>query len=207
LSAAEVQAQFDASAAEPSRPGVYVNLQTGQATGLTGGVYHIQNVIGSAGDDILVGNGGNVLFGGAGRDLLIAGALARYLNGGGDEDILIGGTLNDISRAYLDAVMAEWTRTGDGNDYASRVARLRAGLLADDKITGNGGGNALTGEGGLDLFFGSFVTDWQVNDGEWGFPLLPQARLQGWRGHRVARGLFPTYCGDLPPRRGREGPS
>jgi hypothetical protein len=162
---------LDYSNVQASGPGVYVNLQTGQATGLTGGVSRLQNVIGSAGDDILVGNGGNALFGGAGRDLLIAGASASQLFGGGDEDILIGGTLNDGSRANLDAIMAEWTRTGDGNDYASRVARLRASLLADGTITGNGGGNTLTGEGGLDLFFGSFVTDWQVNDGEWVFPL------------------------------------
>src|SRR5262249_45076195 len=130
--------------------GVYVNLQTGQATGVAGTITRIQNVVGSAGNDILVGNGGNVLSGGAGRDLLSAGALASQLYGGGDEDILIGGTLNANSRANLDAIMAEWTRTGDGNDYASRVARLRTGLLADGTITGNGGGNTLTGEGGLD---------------------------------------------------------
>lgn len=173
LSAAEVQARFDAAVAgEPSSgPGVYVNLQTGQATGVAGAINHIQNVIGSAGDDILVGNGGNALFGGVGRDLLSAGALASQLYGGGDEDVLIGGTLNDSSRANLDAVMAEWTRTGDGNDYAARVARLRAGLLADGTMTGNGGGNTLTGEGGLDQFFGPFVTDWQVDDGERVFPL------------------------------------
>lgn len=173
LSAAEVQALYSGGSTGllDNGPGVTVNLPLGMATGLGGGIARIQNVIGSSGNDILVGNGGNALFGGAGRDLLIAGILASQLYGGADEDLLIGGTLNDSSRANLDTIMAEWTRTGDGNDYAARVARLRASLLADDKITGNGGGNTLTGEGGLDLFFGSFVTDWQVDDGEWVFPL------------------------------------
>lgn len=117
---------------------------------------------GGAGNDILVGNGGNVLKGGLGRDLLIAGALASILEGGADEDILVGGRLNDISPANLAAIMAEWTSAGG---YDARVANLRAGLLADDKVTGNGGGNSLTGgSDALDLFFGSLVTDWQEDE-------------------------------------------
>ena len=54
--------------------GVYVNLVLGTATGLAGGIKRIANVTGSPFNDILVGNGGNVLNGGAGRDILIAGA-------------------------------------------------------------------------------------------------------------------------------------
>jgi Ca2+-binding RTX toxin-like protein len=89
---------------------VTVNLLTGQATDLPGGVSHVQNVTGGSGDDflvgdgadnVLVGNAGNdvliggdgndVLLGGSGRDLLIGGLGADHLDGGTGDDILIGG--------------------------------------------------------------------------------------------------------------------
>jgi hypothetical protein len=123
------------------------------------------SIDGGNGNDALVGSGGVKLFGGSGRDLLIAGALDSILDGGADEDILVGGTLQDSSTANLDAIIAEWVKTGTGNDYNSRVAILRANLLADGKVTGNGGNNALTGgSSALDLFFGSLVTDWQQGE-------------------------------------------
>src|SRR5262249_34721499 len=99
LSAAEVLAI--ATAADDIAPSVgnggYVNLPLGQATGLRGGIVNIRNVVGSGGDDILVGTGGNVLDGRAGRDVLIAGSLAAStLLGGEGDDLLIGGaTYND----------------------------------------------------------------------------------------------------------------
>jgi Ca2+-binding RTX toxin-like protein len=138
--------------------GVVVNLPLGTASGLTGGIAFIQNVIGSAGNDILVGNGDNVLNGGAGRDLLIAGALASTLNGGEDEDILIAGTTDyDSNNVALEAILAEWTRAGA--DYATRVANLENGTngvpISEKDITvhSNGRGNQLTGNAGLDFFF------------------------------------------------------
>jgi Concanavalin A-like lectin/glucanases superfamily len=137
--------------------GVTVNLQLGTATGLTGGIANIQNVFGSDGNDLLVGNGGNVLNGGAGRDLLIAGAFASVLNGGGDDDLLIAGTTDyDGNQAALGEIMAEWTST---RNYATRVANLTGGLgvplLNSSTVRSNGGGNTLDGHGGLDLFFAS----------------------------------------------------
>jgi Ca2+-binding RTX toxin-like protein len=123
------------------------------------------SIDGGAGHDVLVGSGGNVLLGGAGRDLLVAGASASSLDGGSDEDILIGGTLLNTSQPNLDAIMAEWVQTGPGNDYNERVQRLRANLLANDKISDNGGSNLLTGgSDALDLFFGSLVTDGQEDE-------------------------------------------
>jgi hypothetical protein len=121
--------------------GVYVNLQTGEASGLVNGISRIQNVNGSPLDDILVGNGGNFLQGGAGRDLLIAGATASNLNGGADEDLLIGGTTAyDTDAAELEAVLAAW------------AVNLDTSLL-DGQVTSNGGGNTLLGQGGTDFFF------------------------------------------------------
>lgn len=164
LSAAEVRARFDAAVAgEPtSGPGVYVNLQTGQATGVAGAITHIQNAIGSAGDDILVSNGGNALFGRAGRDLLIAGASASQLFGGGGEDILIGGTTAyDTDRDGLNRIMAVWTSAAD---YDTRTHDLRFGLLNADSVSGNGQQNGLYGEAGRDFFLETLADLDDAND-------------------------------------------
>jgi hypothetical protein len=160
LSAAEVQGLFAAgSAGKSAAAGVVVNLPLGQATWLRGGIANIQNVTGSAGNDILVGNGGNVLRGGAGRDLLIAGPSGGSLFGDEGEDLLIGGTTAyDADPAGLEAVRAEWTRRDA--DYDTRVANLTGGLSVDagsllggSAVTSNGGPNSLFGEVGLDVFF------------------------------------------------------
>jgi len=150
--------------------GVYVNLQTGTASGLKGGIANIQNVTGGAGNDILVGYGANVLSGGDGRDILIAGGVAdgagvpldvpfpgSALNGGNGEDLLIGGvTVYDTDKAALDALMAEWS----GPDlYDTRVNTLRNGLLAPGKVSWNGLQNTLNGQADPDLHFGSAARD------------------------------------------------
>jgi hypothetical protein len=172
LSASEIQGGVEATVGT----GVYVNLQTGEATELRGGIANIQNVIGSPFDDILVGNGGNVLSAGGGRNLLIAGPTASTLVGGSGEDILIGGTTDyDQNAAALAAILNEWA---DPNlDYATRVANLIAGngvpaltgkssvdqMGNNPTVRSNGGGNALTGGDGFDFFFGNLnndVTDW-----------------------------------------------
>jgi hypothetical protein len=148
---------------------VIVDLPLASGTGVGGNVFNIQNVTGGTGGgpagsyNLLVGNGGNILHGGSGRrNLLIAGGTASVLIGGDDEDILIGGsTAYDKDLSALLAVMKEWTRTDEG--YATRVANLTSGsgvpLLDATKVTGNGGGNTLTGGAGLDLFFGSLTLD------------------------------------------------
>jgi Ca2+-binding RTX toxin-like protein len=180
LSAAEVLARFNGNTGGTPLPGarVYVNLQSHAATGLAGGVFNIANVIGSAGDDILVGNGGNVLDGGAGRDLLIAGNAAGILRGGGGEDLLIAGTTAyDLDPGALAAIHAEWTRTDI--DYDVRVANLTTNngapvpkLIADETVKSNGGGNVLSSDdtasddGALDLFFASLDLDSADDDEE-----------------------------------------
>ncbi len=132
------------------------------------------SIDGGAGNDILVGSGGNRLFGGAGRDLLVAGARSSMLDGGLDEDILIGGTINDSSLSNLNAIRTVWTQISDGDNHVSRVTTLRSDLLADDKVTGNGEVDTLTGgldsldlffgEQETDLFAGDLVTDWQEGE-------------------------------------------
>jgi hypothetical protein len=152
---------------------VLVDLQTGFATGVGGGIANIQNVTGGTGGgagvyNILVGNGGNVLRGGDGRrNLLIAGASASTLLGGSDDDILIGGTTaydTEAGLVSLQAIMDYWSGTAD--DYGTRVANLLSGtgvpLLDATMVTNNGGGNTLMGNHGgageMNLFYGMAPT-------------------------------------------------
>jgi hypothetical protein len=156
---------LDYSGYDPAAGGVMVNLRpdVGTATGVGRGIANIRNVVGSAGDDILVGSilpsdGGHVLTGGAGRDLLIAGPTASMLFGGDGEDLLIGGTsTHDANPSALDAVMAEWARTD--RDLDARLAALRAGLLGDDYVQANGGRNGLFGGAAADALFGTVGVD------------------------------------------------
>jgi hypothetical protein len=148
---------------------VIVDLATATATGVGGSVTNIQNAVGSSGGganglfNIFVGTGGNVFTGGNGRrNLMIAGASASNLTGGNDDDILIGvTTAYDTDIGSLTAIMAEWTRTDE--DYTTRVDNLLSGtnapLLDATTVTGNGGGNTLTGAGGHNLYYGSLTGD------------------------------------------------
>lgn len=144
-----------------------------------------ERIIGSTKNDTLRGNGlSNVLIGGAGvdslfglggRDLLVGGTAADTLRGGDEDDILISGTFayfsestRVLNRAAVHAIMAEWTRTDPGSDYATRIDRLRNGgglngstLLSSLTVLSDGSAiDTLFGEGGFDWFwkFGSDAT-------------------------------------------------
>jgi hypothetical protein len=119
---------------------VMVNLTTGAATGVGGGVTNIQNVRAGSGGCTLTGNAqGNILIGGSGaltinggsgRSILIADNCAGHINGGSGTDILIGAktsydasTLaNDIALADI---LAEWQ---SGNNYVTRISNIKNGL-------------------------------------------------------------------------------
>ncbi|MFO1003702.1 MAG: hypothetical protein U0936_25505 [Planctomycetaceae bacterium] len=63
---------------------------------------------------------------GNGRNKLIGGGGADTLTGGGGDDILIAGrTLLDTDVTSLSTIQTEWL---SANDYATRVANLRAGV-------------------------------------------------------------------------------
>ena len=125
---------------------------------------------GGDGNDILLGgihnvDGGDVLLGGAGRDL-IAGHLGEdLLSGGADDDLLIAGRLDYASA--LDAVLAlqgEWI---SDNSYADRVMNLTLGGGANGNVVLDPGAtvsddgqlDALIGDGGLDWFLSSLLSD------------------------------------------------
>jgi Ca2+-binding RTX toxin-like protein len=142
---------------------VIVNLPLNVATGVGDGIQNIQNITGGSGPgyNVLVGNGGNVLRGGNGRNLLIGGARASTILGGTGESILIGGsTRYDMIPDQLEAIMDYWAGT---DDYDTRVFNLTHGigvpLLDPSTVTGNGGGNTLTGGPGRNLFYGNLALD------------------------------------------------
>jgi hypothetical protein len=143
---------------------VIVDLQTGFATGIAGGLSgNFVNLHGSDSSgpglyNLLIGNGGNVLTGGADRrNILVAGATASTLLGGNGEDLLIGGTTTYDTEAGLvswQAIAAYWAGS---DDYNTRVNNLESGngvpLLDSTTVTGNGGGNTMTGMGALALIY------------------------------------------------------
>ncbi|HEV3298186.1 MAG TPA: hypothetical protein VG055_01000, partial [Planctomycetaceae bacterium] len=115
---------------------VTVDLPLGYATGLTGGISNIRNVVGSLGNDILVGDGqANVLMGGTGRNILIAGqGGGDTLIGGPSQNILIAGyTDDDLDVGALDSVMAQWV---SGNAEPFAVSQVHPDTSADALVGG-----------------------------------------------------------------------
>jgi hypothetical protein len=146
---------------------VIVDLQTGFATGIAGGLsgnfvsVHGANSTGSGLYNLLIGNGGDTLTGGTGRrNILVAGVTASTLNAGSQEDLLIAGTTsydNDPSDPGLlnwQQIAAYWAGP---DDFITRMGNLQTGngvpLLDATTVTGNGGGNTMNGLGGLALVY------------------------------------------------------
>jgi hypothetical protein len=97
---------------------IVVDLLLGSATGIGGNVAHIQQVTGSQGNDLIVGNANpSTLKGGTGRNILIGevGQATLDASASKGDNILIGGTTNwDKNLAALGAIMSEWDRTDLG---------------------------------------------------------------------------------------------
>jgi hypothetical protein len=114
---------------------VLVDLPVGAATGLSGGISHIENVTGSQGNDLLVGDANaNELVGGTGRNVLIGGAGPDTLDASRStgDNLPIGGSTNwDTNLAALQAIMAEWDRTDLG--FMDRHSDLLTGTNGQGK--------------------------------------------------------------------------
>jgi hypothetical protein len=148
---------------------VIVNLQLGTATGVGGSVSGITVVFGGTGNGAL--GAYNLLLGGAAggatltlngglgrRNLLVAGRGPSTLNAGDQEDLLIGGTTRyDDTEAGLVSWLQIATYWAGTDPYATRVSNLTSGsgvpLLDASTVTGNGGGNAMNGNGALALLY------------------------------------------------------
>jgi hypothetical protein len=146
--------------------GVYVNLQTGAATG-TGGVSGNLNVTGGKGNDILVGIGKNTLTDNAGMNILIGGNGAVTIGGTGANLLIAGTTVFDDNLAALDALMSVWgnsqltysQRVGEllsGVSYTNLGTTATAALIADETVLPPTGSTVSTLTGSmtqLDWFF------------------------------------------------------
>jgi hypothetical protein len=142
---------------------IVVDLALGTATGVGNGVSHLENVTGSIGNDLLVGDAlPNTLVGGTGRNVIIGGLGADTLVGGGGDNILIGGTTAyDTNLTALAAIMAEWTRTdlsfeqrlADLNSDAPPARALNGPYELNKKtVFDDGAADTLSGGAGLDWF-------------------------------------------------------
>ncbi|WP_199250063.1 calcium-binding protein [[Phormidium] sp. ETS-05] len=103
------------------------------------------NLVGSAGDDVInARNGNNRVDGGAGNDVLLAGNDADYITGGAGLDQILSGPGED----YLDG--------GDDDDVmlAGTGSDRLYGGAGNDKLFGEQGDDYLFGDGGVDTLTG-----------------------------------------------------
>jgi hypothetical protein len=172
---------------------VTVNLPTdpatgvGTATGVGGGIAHIQDVRGGQGGNTLTGNAqGNILIGGAGadtitggpgRNILIGDKGADTITAGAGDTILIGGYTDYDSSSLahdqaLESILAEWQSS---NPYALRISHIKFGgglngpnLLAwGVTVHDDGSANTLIDGAGMDWFFaGALDTIKNLKPGE-----------------------------------------
>jgi len=160
---------------------VMVNLATGSATNVNGGVAgavtNIQNVFGGSGGSTLIGDAqGNILLGGSGADTITGGTGRSLLIGDGSSgqitggsasggDILIGGTTsydsdNSANITALMAILAEWQ---SADSYNTRFTDINTGTIPGGyslnygtTVNDDGAANVLTGAASglaLDWFF------------------------------------------------------
>jgi len=169
--------------------GIQVNLSLlgAQNTGAAGidTLLSIENLIGGAGNDVLIGDGGvNVLTGGAGNDLLSGAGGSDTLIGGAGDDLLDGGSGADTASyagltagVSVDLTLAGAQNTGGaGFDTLVSIENVTGGNGADvligdagtnvlnggvgnDSLSGGGGVDYLNGGGGNDVLIGGAARD------------------------------------------------
>ena len=173
---------------------VYVDLDYGRAYQWLGDgevvagsdtLIGIENVLGGAGNDWLVGDGlGNVLAGGSGDDYLQGGAGNDSISGGAGLDWaiyreLVAGQSVTVNLATGRATGAAGSDTlagienvegGFGNDslLGDGLANMLDGFLGNDSLSGGSGNDTLTGFLGNDLLIGGAGRDQFIFDAELG---------------------------------------
>ncbi|MDQ4087215.1 MAG: M10 family metallopeptidase C-terminal domain-containing protein, partial [Pseudomonadota bacterium] len=122
----------------------------------------IENAIGGAGKDVIIGNeAANRLSGGLGADVLAGSSGDDFLEGGGGDDVLNGGTGFDIAEygaaaaavKVTLALTSEQDTGGAGKDTLQSLEGV-AGSAYGDQLTGNTAANVLMGRGGNDILSG-----------------------------------------------------
>jgi streptogramin lyase len=144
---------------------VTVDLPVAVATGMAGGIANIQNVTGSRGNDLLVGDQNpNVLIGGTGRNVIIGGGGSDQITGGTGDNLLIGGTTSyDTNLAALQAILKVWD--DPTLVFDQRINALRKGTTVNgvtvvlDKST-------VLNDGAPDSLVGGTGQNWFIVDGD-----------------------------------------
>jgi Ca2+-binding RTX toxin-like protein len=153
---------------------VNLGLTTAQNTGGAGTdtLISIENLTGSAYNDILTGNSANnILTGLAGNDTLNGGDGNDTLNGGDGNDLLDGGIGSDTA-SYASATAAVTVNLGlttpqntggAGIDTLLNFENI-TGSRFNDTLTGNAQANVLDGSVGADVMSGSLSNDTYIVD-------------------------------------------
>jgi hypothetical protein len=76
---------------------------------------------GGSGNNVLIGNRGDLVIGGSGRNLLIGHGGTRLVSTGGQDILIAGSTSYDSDDVALGAITAEWTSS---DSLAARIANL-----------------------------------------------------------------------------------
>lgn len=165
---------------------IWVDLANRQATGAADGDVHhsIENIVGTAFDDTLIGDGSaNRLVGGNGDDYLDGGLSGDTLDGGDGRDtvtyawareaviarldngLLAGAALGDILINIENVVGTAFDDTLAGNNaenllWGGEGNDILTGGGGDDSLAGGGGNDTLSGGSGADLLDGGSGQDW-----------------------------------------------
>ena len=120
----------------------------------------VENAVGGAGDDVLVGDRReNSLRGGAGRDSMFGHGGADWINGGPGADRIGAGAGNDFVAGGLGS---DWIHGGPGSDRldgADNPEEPKAEPHGHDTIFGGAGNDFIQGRGGTDRLYGSLGRD------------------------------------------------
>jgi Ca2+-binding RTX toxin-like protein len=168
-----------------SAEGVIVSLISNQGFGGTAEgdtLISIENLYGSAHDDLLIGNNGanvltgyeddDILKGGGGADVLHGDSGNDTLTGGGGADILDGGSGWDTA-SYAESnagvfisLQNDVASGGDAEgDDLNQIEHV-TGSAYDDELWGSNGNNILRGNDGADSLKGFGGVDWIYGGGD-----------------------------------------
>jgi Ca2+-binding RTX toxin-like protein len=191
---------IDSASYQFSNVAVNVNLKANTATGghAEGDTFNsVENLIGSAFNDVLTGSGANnTLNGGAGNDTLSGGNGNDTLLGGAGNDTLVGGAGADVLNGGADFDTASYSQsnaavtvnlnagTGNGGhatgDTLSGIEKVIGsnfndtliGTSGDDSLNGGAGNDTLRGLGGDDFLVGGAGNDTVVIANNGGFDIF-----------------------------------
>lgn len=150
----------------------------------------IENAVGGAGNDLLIGNStGNWLMGGAGNDILAGGDGSDVLLGGAGADVMVGGAGSDF---YEVDNVGDTVYETPSSDYDTVYAYVNYALpdnvenlvmlygnqtygfgnSGNNYIVGNAQSNVIQGGGGYDILTGGGGSDYFFVSAGWGVNVI-----------------------------------